>query len=281
MKRLIIFILALLCSVQGRAQNFEGEAREIVDSICKNSERCYGDTEEEAIASYQKLYDSVVYAIVSQAVKESVANGRFSWPGWYFQRLNHTDRRLDTAAIKTPTETARYLLQSRYHISMWGVSNGCIVPSAFRLHDSLMMEAILTKYGKDFFRRIHRKAAQLDRQGAGLTLPFIGNPAASLEVISKTFAFVKSLSSESSRSDQGCYLMFEFEKGKVKNVFICRRVFYIQQDLSLMSESFRLSSIAQQLNWTPPRFMGAHADATVIFDLDNNTMDFYRGGSFF
>jgi hypothetical protein len=164
---------------------------------------------------------------------------------------------------------------------MRGVSNGCVAQRAFVLHDSLMMEAIRKRYGADFFYNYAKEADALDRRNEGLELPFIRNKITTASVLDRVFGFVKDLPSEEKEEGRGCYLMYDFEKGSIKSVFVCRRVFYIQQDLSLMLETERLTAIAQKLNWTPPRFRNKPADISVVYDMEQRTLAFYHGGSFF
>jgi len=108
-------------------------------------------------------------------LKEDIQTAGFRWPCRVEARKEEW------------TPTYRYLLEHKYHISPYCISSGCIDQHYFRLYDSLMNDAIMAKMGKDFFSRSVAEATAMDKNNAGLTMPYLRDSAREMNKMIKTF----------------------------------------------------------------------------------------------
>lgn len=267
--KLLFLTLSFCLSGILRAQDFEGHAREIADSLFNIK---YADTTqpEPDMYAWSRVFDSVVYREVITYLDNNLDKGNFSWPFWYLQR--DWGRPPSDTGIHYPSQTQQYLMKDKYHISMSGVSNGCIWQNAFVIHDSLMMVAIRAKYGQDFFKRVWIEANQLDSSGFGLQPPFIENQDSTIPILLREIAAITPYS-----KDEQVYIRINFNHAKIKEAVWCIPSF---SGLNLDIRNYRnsietLTPLISSLPWHSTMLNGKPLDeATVVLDLNRKTLTF-------
>ena len=280
MRKVLLFVFVLLaCSAKG--QDFEGDAMRIVDTLLQRwqTDSVFANQIPDDRLYFMKMQDSLVRAFVVAHVASTIADGYYSWPGWYFenQQFQHlTDKKHTGSVYSYPSKTEQYLLQHKYRVLMSGVSNGCLAQKSYVLHDSLMNYEICKLYGEDFFTRTCEEAKKLDKKGRGLILPYIigKKTAASLKSL-YTIADTLDRASGFFESGQRPYLVIEFVAGQVARAYWGERNWGgVQFSPTLFKPKEKLEERVRVLHWHPPTFNGKPADETVYFNYKEGMLEF-------
>lgn len=271
MKKLFLFTTLLHFSIAGKAQDFEGDVRHIVDSLLQvwknDSTNALGIPANDTFY-FARLEDSLTRAFVLNYFNAEVAKGEYSWPFWYFQNTDDT-------SIRYPNPTQQYLLRNDYGIKMDGVSNGCVWQWAFVFHDSLMYEAVRAKFGKNFFWENAKRAADLDASGQGLQLPRIRGSKPTADVLKQAFAYADTARKDQWEYGPQLYLVMEFHGDSVANAYWGKDFLgSVQFDIDRFYSSGELLEQVRRLGWTGPRFRRKPAAKSVVFDFENKSLRF-------
>lgn len=253
MKTRIFILLFCLCYRPCAAQDFEGEAFNITDSLCQYADLCD--------------HDSIVSYIVSRRVGEAKTRGSYSWPFWYLQNDWKLNPPHDTD-IRYPSPTQQLLMESKYAVSMDYPSNGCLWQRAFVIHDSLMMVAIRERYGSDFFQRVSAEADLLDSIGKGLQFPYIGSSQRTDSMLRAAFRHLVATTDTLSDEGKQRYLEIYFQKGQAVHAIVMNDSgLGFSFDHAGNDEKPYVNEIVQTLSWTPPTFLGQPVDRTVLWNV--------------
>jgi len=269
MKNFILSVFLLLTCLVGKAQDFQGEARAVVDSLLRiwenDTANVLGIPENDKFY-FARLEDSLTQAFMLDHINAKLARSEYSWPFWYFQQLA-TDSTLKSG-LGYPSPTQQYLMESKYGVRMNGLSNGCLWQHAFVIHDSLMMAAIRKRYGFDFFHRVRSEADSLDKRGMGLCFPYINSPTKTDSVLRKAFHHFIASTDTLDDSGKHRYLEVYFKNGKAIHAAILKDAGYAYFPEHIPhDEGPYVHEIVQTLPWTPPTFLGRPVDQTVLWNV--------------
>ncbi len=256
---LILFVCLGFCKAEG--QDFQGEANEIADTIFNRRDREFGISNTISAKYWTGIYDSVLNVLIRTHLKENVDKEKYSWPNWYF----HQD--FKEALRKHPNEDYQFLLRSKYHVNMEGVSAGCIWHHAFIIYDSLMMVAIMNKYGYDFFDRSEREADSITKFGLGLELPYIINKKKTKQILADSFRGDIKQAQELLTDKYPLFLVLKFHGDTITYASVNQRG-DIQGWLSEYVPNNLLERI-RKYKWAGPRFMNKPIDYEVYFDFND------------
>ncbi len=251
------------------AQVSDQEVERLCDSLYKDKSYYQYLTRNDdtgkaaAIKSYERLYDSVEYALVNRYIQtDFVANDVFTWP-----------LRARKSAV-VHDDTYWYLIKHRYNISE-ALYTGCVDEHYLACYDSLMNIAICRKYGADFFERVEREANELNAGGQGLLLPYInGRKDEELEMVKAALpAFWDSLTA----ANDGWTLLIniEFREGKIvaagPATSFLGNINYIPE-VHLYEKA--VLNTMQKFDWQGPLFKQKPVVINVILDFNNKNIYF-------
>ena len=270
MKKLFLITALLLSFFVGRAQDFAGQARHIVDSllqIWENDSTNVLSIPENDKFYFARLEDSLTGVFVLAHLDTTLSKGEYSWPSWYLRNDWEQNPSQDTG-IRFPSATQQQLMKSKYGLSMDGPLNGCLWQRPFVIHDSLMMAAIRKRYGFDFFQRLAAEADSLDSAGAGLRLPYIGSPGATNAVLRQALRrLVSATETLGEDGKQRCRDIY-FKDGEPIHAMLLRNASYAMfMDSEFKDEAPYVHEIVQTLDWTPPMFLNRPVDRNILWNV--------------
>jgi hypothetical protein len=266
MNKLLFFcVLITFNHFSLNAQDYEGRAFDIRDRLIESRPFELYNTQSKTEA----LLDSIIFSLVKTDIDTTLAR-EFTYPKWFL----HNNSPLDSSKAPLLTSTSSTLMNLNYNIQQGGPGNGCMWQPPFYIYDSLMNDAIINKYGKNVFKTIRVKADSLDRLGLGLTLPYIKPQSKTNSILRKAFSFVYQLPYHEGEKEEDRFISFEFKSEKISKVFLYTKRLFIQQDLRNMDLSDKLKKLAQNLNWSPPKFLGKPIDKRIIWKIENGDMWF-------
>jgi hypothetical protein len=253
---IVICLLSKLSLAQGRRLSHEDSLE--IDRILNEPKLGYVFADKSGY-----FFSELDYKRALEYIKYRTDSGRFSWP--YRMHSNPS------------TPTYIYLIEHKYKITSEDIRPDCMEELWFTLYDSLMDVEIVKKYGDDFYRNSYAEAVTLDKEGKGLTLPFVrGHQNPGTEIV-RVLSFLDTVRFviDDGPSHVGRELRITFKRNKISAAdFGVHAMFFIEAEESRYLKKKIIKKL-NSLKWNGATFNDRLVDAIVIYNFNESKMSFW------